>query len=388
MELIQRVVSLIKESKKKVENGGINCVPLNFRRFSHEVPGVEQKNYYQVTAYTKVGKSQITDKMFMYDPLFFAMEHPDLLRIKIFYFTLEMSKEQKMIQMISHLLWRKYRIRKSPKELRSVQSNSPLSEETLNLIESEGFQKTMEFFESRVEFIDDIKNPTGIYKFIRAYAQSNGTQHTREINITNKETGESKIITVDDYYEPRDKDEYVIIIIDHMALLSPENSYNLRETMVKMSEYLIQLRNKYRYIPVAVIQQSMDQESNDNFKLGRLRPSINSYGDAKTIARDADYILGLFSPFKYGLETYEQYNIRKFGDHIRFLELIAGREGGGGSLCPLFFDGATNTFEELPLPTEQGELERVYQFIKELREPVKNNTLMFLHKIKTLLKSI
>ena len=56
----------------------------------------------EVTASTKVGKTQITDALFVYNPVLYAFNHPEQIRLKIFYFTLEMSKEQKYTQLMSH----------------------------------------------------------------------------------------------------------------------------------------------------------------------------------------------------------------------------------------------------------------------------------------------
>lgn len=54
MALYIRVIDYIKKWKKKVEDGGINCIPLGLPRFETELPGIEQKQYYHITANTKV----------------------------------------------------------------------------------------------------------------------------------------------------------------------------------------------------------------------------------------------------------------------------------------------------------------------------------------------
>lgn len=94
------------------------------------------------------------------------------------------------------------------------------------------------------------------------------------------------------------------------------------------------------------------QESVENKKADMLIPSLNGLGDAKITARDANIILGLFSPYRYQIPKFLDYDITYWQDNIRFLNIIANREGGGGSICPLFFDGATNTFMVLPGPKE------------------------------------
>ena len=186
---------------------------------------------------------------------------------------------------------------------------------------------------------------------MRNYAKTHGVQHTKMMKFVDEKTGEESEQEVDDYYEPYDPEEYVICTIDHLALLSPENGGNVRDAMVKFSsDYAITLRNKYKYILDIVIQQAAAQESLENFKNSKLKPTLDGYGDAKIVSRDADVIIGLFSPFRHALPMYEGYDITKFRDNIRFMEIIAGREGGGGTVCPLLFDGGTNFFSELPLP--------------------------------------
>lgn len=334
------------------------------------------------------GKTQITDFLFLYNALLFSMKNPEKMRLKIFYFTLEMSREQKQLQWMSHLLWimSKGKIRVSPKDLRSVSATNPLEQDVIDILESDEYKEYLEYFENTVEFIDSIRNPFGIYKFMREYAKTSGIQHTKMIEKIDKITGEVEQTEVDDYYEPFDPDEYVIIIVDHMALLTAENGRTVRDAMIKLSsEYFVTLRNKYRYIPVAVIQQAMAQESNDNLKLNKLKPTLDGYGDAKVIARDADVILGLFSPYRHGLRDYEGYNIEKFKDNIRFMELIAGREGGGGSICPLFFDGAVNYFRELPLPNNKTDLEVAYRMLDRVRN---NSRIFFFYALKDKVKTI
>ena len=64
---------------------------------------------------------------------------------------------------------------------------------------------------------------------------------------------------------------------------------------------------------------------------------------------------------------YLGYDITKWQDNIRFMEIIAGREGGGGTLSPLFFDGGVNFFAELPKPTETDAVRTAYNMAERAR---------------------
>lgn len=309
-------------------------------------------------------KTQITDWLFVYNTIRQVIDDDLNIRLKIFYFTLEMSKDEKMLSAFSNIIYVKEGVRIAPKDLKSTSADKVLSEEHLALV-----RKYKPYFDKIVEivdFVDDIKNPTGIYKYVRDYAYKNGTQHTKTIEIKGEK------VEVDDYYEPNDPDEYVIVIIDHISLISTEKegmkNLNLHESIVKLSsEYLITLRNKYNYIPVVVQQQAAAQESVENQKNNRLKPTLDGLGDCKLTARDANVIIGLFSPFRHEIKTYHGYDVTYFRDNIRFLEIMGGREGGGGTTAPLYFDGAVNFFNELPLPNMDMDMAAVRRFIDKMR---------------------
>ena len=134
-----------------------------------------------------------------------------------------------------------------------------------------------------------------------------------------------------------------------------------------MSEYCArELRNKFCFSPIVIQQQAFESEGNDAFKLGRVRPSVYGLGDSKYISRDADIVLGLFSPARFGITEYFEYDITQLKDHIRFLEIIVNRNGQMGGLLPLWFDGDVCSFAELPKPDDKAAMAAVYNTCKSL----------------------
>jgi len=365
--LFDRTFKTIVNKRDRLLSGKINCIPIGFPRFENEFPGLEQGKSICFTANSKVGKSQICDWIVLYNTIRQIIDFNLDIRVKMFYFTLEMTSEQKMLSAFSNILYIKEGLRIAPKDLRSTKADKILSEDILNIIQK--YEPYFKKIEEVVEFIDDTRNPYGIYKIVRDYALANGKIIYREIN------NNGEIIKVEDHYEPNDPDEYVIIIVDHLSLLTPEKNHDnglpmsLHETMSKLSsDYFVKLRNRFKYIPIAVQQQASSQESLENKKYNKLKPSLDGLADNKTTQRDFDYIIGLFSPFRHEIEEYMGYNITIFKDNIRFLEILGGREGGGGVICPLYFDGATNYFKELPLPDNIPEIQKVYEFLKVIRK--------------------
>ena len=387
LELYNRVIDIIKTKRQRGIEGKVNAIPFGLPRFSDELYGIEQKTTYHVTANTKVGKTQITDYLFLYIPFIYAFLNRDKVRLKVFYFTLEMSKEQKYMQFMCFMLFYLSggKIRIEPKNLRSSNVTKLLPLEAITILESDQYKAYFSFFEEIVIFVDDIKNPYGIYKFVREYAQTHGVQHKKMVDFVDEKGEVVSRKEIDDYYEPNDPEEYVEVIVDHIALLTPENGMDLRESICKFSSaYTIPMRNKWHYIPIIVVQQAAAQEGNENQKLGKLKPTLDGYGTAKIISQDADIIIGLFSPFRFALQSYEGYDITKFRDNIRFMELIAGREGGGGTVCPLFFDGGVNFFAELPLPSDEAGMRYAMTMVNRVNNQgmfLREQLVMFMHQI-------
>ena len=355
------------QRRQRVEDGKYNCFPFPFERFRRIYPGVEQGKYILLTANQKVGKSKLADYLFIYEPLFYTMDHPEL-KAKILYFSLEMSAKEKYNEFLCQLLFRLDNIHIDTRRLRSV--DAPCDPHIFELLESERYQKYIRAFEEMVIFDDTIKNPTGINKKCRDYALEHGHFNYITYEAANELTGEMETRKGVDPIKPYtqdDEDEYRIIILDNAANLSVEKGCkDQREAIEKMSKYNITLRKQLNYIVVFIQHQAQSQEGIENIKLDRMRPTTDGLGDCKTTSRDANCVMGLYSPFKFDKKEHLNYDITKLQGYCRFLEVLEDRDyGANGHVCPLFFDGATSTFKELPKSTDTERLNRYYRLIQK-----------------------
>ena len=357
--------------RKRLEEGKFNCIPFPFKRMRKMFPGFVQGKYYLITANQKIGKSKLADFMFIYEPLFFMMDHPEL-KIKVKYFSLEMGADEKYNEFLCHLLFRLDKIRVSTREIENIDKQR--DPRITPLLNSKRYQRYIQAYENMVDTNDTVKNPTGINKVCRDYALLHGHMNYITYEARNEITGEVEEKRAVDPIKPYtqdDPDEYRIIILDNAANLLSESGMNKAETIEKMSKYGITLRKQLNYIFVFIQHQAQAQEGIENIKMGRMRPTADGLGDCKTTVRDLNCMMGLYNPIKFLKETkqeiYEGYNIRRLGKYCRFLEIIEDRDSNaGGSICPLFFDGATNRFKELPLPTEVAALEEYYKYAEKL----------------------
>lgn len=375
--LIDRVISGLEERRNKILKGGINSIPSPFIRFSEDFLGIEQSKYYVVTSSTKGAKTQFASFVFIYTTLLYAYRNPNKLSVKIFYYPLEETPEDIMTRFMSYLLYTlsNYKIRISPVDLRSTKNNKVLDKNIIELLRSKEYQDILQFFENNIIFSNST-NPTGVYNECKKYAQEHGTTHTKKQKIKG-DFGETKEVEVFDWYEQDNPDEYRIIFYDHVSLINTERGLNLKQSIDKLSEYCVLLRNRYKFSPVIIQQQAFAGESLDAFKENKLRPTIANLSDSKYPSRDANVVLGLFSPFKHELKEYFNYDITKLRDNVRFVEVLINRGGSPGGLVALYFDGAVNYFKELPRANDSAILD-VYKSLQDMRN--KTNKVFFIHK--------
>ena len=385
-KLKERVLSNLAKRRNNIINGNINCIPFPFVGFRNDIPGIEQAKFYQITGSTKSGKSQFASYLFIYHCLLYAYNNPEQLSVRIFYYPLEETPENVMERFISYLLYtlsdKKYRI--SPSDLRSTNNDKPLPEEILNILESEEYRKILDFFEANIIFSDST-NPTGIFYECKRYAEENGTVHSIKVPVKD-DFGDKKFVDKFDYYEMDNPQEYRIIFVDHISLISQERGMSQRESMSKLSEYMVLLRNRYKFTPVIIHQQALF-ENIDAFKMDKLTPSIANLADNKAIARDVNVCISLFSPFKYGIKQWMNYDITKLRDNVRFVEVLLNRDGQSNGVMALYFDGAVNAFAQLPAFNDVVNMNKVYSLIASNR-PKKTSIAFIALSLKNKVKSL
>lgn len=329
MSVTEKVLERIRRNREK----NYNCIPFDktFARFSDYLPGIERRKYYAITGTPASGKTQFTDYTFLYSTYDFC--EANNIPLEIHYFSLEISKEEKIIQGLSKLLFIKEGI-KIPVNILDSKGKTRLSDEV-----HEKVKKISEYckkLESKVTFYDDQMTPAQIKKIMLDVVKKNGTYDP-----------------VKDYYEPNNEDKYIIFIFDHISLITPDNGQTPHSALAEFSRNNVNMRNKFGVTIVNVHQQgiegSVEQFTNkgDNV-VSKLEPKLANLGDNRTLSRDYDIVLGLFSPFRHEVDFYRGYKVRRFGDNCRWLSILKNRNGTPDIHVGLYFDGSVGYFEELP----------------------------------------
>lgn len=284
-ENLKKVLDEIKSNKKLREEGKYIGLPLPFPRMKKKFPYITRGRYVIITANSKIGKTQICDFIFLYWVFIFQKELNTNFKFKIIYFSLEMAKEDKIKSAISFFLWYYKGIRMSPDLISSQYDDYILGNDMLQEIEN--IMPIIDEFLDMITFIDEIRNPFGIYKHCVDYAEANGSYTYKEMDWKEQDGSITKKKVIDEYIAD-DPDEFRIVISDHISLLHPEGDQStIKEAMDNFSSVrCIKLRNRYNYLVVNVQQQSQAQEGVENIKLKMLKPSAAGLGDSKITGRD------------------------------------------------------------------------------------------------------
>ena len=365
---VRQRVDELKNIKSKKDSGQIFCIPFtNYPKLSASVPGVVPGMIQMVTAGSGVGKTQVTKALYVREPLEYALKNN--LNLKIFYFALEESEQEFIDTMICNFISSRCNINMDLLTLQGFREQS-LEQGKMDLIDAhiDDVEKLLE----KVEIIDSVYNPTGIYKYCRDYADKNGT-HVYEDKefIKNKSDGSTftEKVKVYSHYVPNDPTAFTIVIVDHMSLLTPEkikgtgNMMSQHQTMAHWSTNyaLKQVTKHWNWAVVNVIQQEQSGEKEQFTSKGesiqkKTEPSLASFANNKEIQRDAKVIIGVYSPDRYGFDEYHGYDVRRFRDTFRALKTLKNRFGAPNKYVHYLFDGATNRFKELPKSDERDKL--------------------------------
>ena len=370
MSLYQETINSIVENRDIRNSGKLIALPFyKMPRLSKVLPGIMKGRYSVVTAGSKEGKTQLTDFLYMYQPIEYILDNPDCgLELKIKYFSLELSKEVKMAQAMCYRLFTKHNIVISPDNLMSIFNEYILDDKILSIIKSEEFIEWFNLFEKTVEFIDNIKHPTGIRINVEAYANDNGHYTYKDIDWQDSE-GNTIRKSVKDKYVANNPDEIMEVIVDHAALLS-ERSKTLYQCIKELSsEHFLYMRDKWKYSPILVMQQSADSltqqfTSKGGNILDKVKPTPEGLANCKDVRQDLNLLIGVFSPYKYKEAEYEGWNLTKLRDNHREISIMMNRNGKANASIQVGFWGSSNVFRELP----QEENDSVYRYVYDQRE--------------------
>ena len=311
-------------------------IPMGLDRMSRHI-GVRKRIMSLVFGATGSGKSALVHNLWILNTFEYIRNTETKIKVKPILFSFERSKIYTKAKWLSRKIFLDAGVLiPIPKMLGWWDTKISHDEHDLIKGYSDWVNELFEF----VIFREGNDNPTGLYKYIKSYAESHGKIH--EINEFDK------------VYEPNDPNEVVVPIIDHMGLTKRERNMDKKEAIEKLSEYAQGWRELYGYSPVFVAQINRDLGSVHWQKTGDFEPSIDHIKETGSPGEAADIVISLFDPLRYKTTDAGGYDVQKFvnpangANNFRSMKVLKNTYGEDHIRCGMAFHGSTGTFLELP----------------------------------------
>jgi hypothetical protein len=377
MALYNIVKDSILKNREIKASGSFVGIPMPLKRLSEYIPIIERGHSIGILGATGSGKSRFTRWMFLYHVYRFYKKtgYP----VKIIYFPLEDSKEKVYRNMICHYMHELYGIYINLQELDS-KGKLVLPEFVVDkLKEAEEFFAE---FESVVNIVDGLNEPTEIFNYCKDYALNTGKIETYEIELEGKKTKQQRYVA--------DNDVHTIVIVDNISNIDIESgAEDERSAIVKFCKTYVRGRlcNFFNFTVIQVLQQDFATERQSFTREGetiiaKLEPSLAGIGDSKTISRSMHIVIGLFHPSRYGLLQYPRppkhdpqatYRLDILGNTFRSLSILKANDTDFGMKVAMYFGAVEEEMNELPLFKTQ-EIDEIYGRIKA-KHPEKFSTM-------------
>lgn len=355
-------MGLISEIKRG-RDGRTIWIPFGLPKMSQHL-GIGQRLYTLIGGLSGTGKTAFADLLYVLKPFEWYMQNKDNTDIKIrwIYRSMERSSVYKKAKWACYKLWSDNKI------LFDVPSLLGWGSKRKNVTD-EIFQKVKEsrdYFEEMFQYVELIEapiNPTGIWKHVKQYAETHG-KVIEEGYVTKDGIQRKK-----KKYIPNDDNLVTIIIEDHLGKLKGERidgeyfPSNSKKIIDKMSDYnSSEFRDFYGFSPVAVMQFNRGLEGTargaslvrHNVDLG---PLPSDFKGSSNAYEDADFVFGLYNPFKVKDFNHMGYNINAFVDEngynrFRSVTCLKNSYGIDDIAFGLNFLGECGALRELPKAKE------------------------------------
>lgn len=198
----------------------------------------------------------------------------------------------------------------------------------------------MQSLDGKLIIFDKALNAKTLYKTALPILEKKGT--------TTEENGR-KVFT------PNNPEQIILLLIDHMSIITSSEGRTLKQEMDLVSQYLITLRNRYFVSPVVLMQQNREASSMDRRKAELTEPSFSDTKDSSNIVQDSDIVLAIYSPLKDKLTSYRGYKIlgdEGLFDRVKGCIVLKNRYGIADKVIVMGFYGEVGKFIELPAPDE------------------------------------
>jgi hypothetical protein len=353
------------------QNTGLKCGLPKLGKF---INNIQRARMYVIGGSAKSGKTAIIDEMFVLSP--FLLEHKTgNIKLKIKYFSYEISKIEKMAKFCAFFMYENYGITDTngkPFSSNYILSKGEykLNEEHYKIVEKIYNDELNELFGNGgvIDFYEDRDNPYGIANEIHRHAEANGEYIYKEYDFKcDNGTFEKRNRRVG--YRPSDPKEFVIVICDHADLIRATRNMDSKHKIDELGRICVEFRNLVGYSFVIVQQLNREMGKTDRLKFSGddLQPMAEDFKNTGNLIEDANLVIAIFNPSVYKhIHQHLNYDIDRLGKYYRSVHILQSRETECFVNEGLFFLGEIGNFTELPEASNLQSLEKFYNYIKNV----------------------
>lgn len=300
--------------------------------------GTHRGRYYLIGADSGVGKTTLTDFMYVYN-LYKACEALGI-PLEILYFSFEISTVMKKGRWISMLYYIKYG-ENIPTDLvygwTPDRIMTPDQYAKVTVVTEE-----VERIFSKINFVEASISPYRMFDMMLHRAGAYG-----DLIKVKGGNGPSSYVG----YNNKHPEVVKVTVVDHLALID-DGGKGLKWAMDLASSFFVKARNLFGETIVAVQQFNTELQTaaRERKSTQAYNPTRQDLGDSRYTYRDADVVLGLTRPVDYLLGEVGDYKkLSEWGKYFVQLHIMKNRYGAGtGGFVPLFQNYVSGVPEELP----------------------------------------
>lgn len=362
-------MTLKEELKLEIEKGksGKNSgIPVGYKRVQ-EFIDIDRHTIYTVGGETGAGKSTLCQDMFIIKPIqwYLANKHIEEVKLSIIYFGMEGTRTMSTARWISRLIFEEQGILIPSKKILGK-----FKKEGKKVLMTPMEEKLVDNYADRLDewerddlliYYSGSKNPTGISRYLEAFARKHGT-------LVDKEKKEHKAVKdmtqeeVDNIldtktYTPTHPNHIVLIITDHISILAPERedgAGKIKMNIDKFSRTMREAKDLYGFSPVIVQQLNRNMSDVQRQKMGDLKPKLSDFADSSATSHDSEIVIAVHDPYRHGdIKIDLGYDITKLKDetgdtYYRALCLLKSRYGTSNIAIQMAMHPQTGTLKALP----------------------------------------
>lgn len=305
--------------------------------------GTQKKTSIGLTAAQKVGKTTMADFCYLISPYLYMLKIGKLDNINWIYYSYEIDRVSKEFKIASFFMAHDFDVYTftykdsiyamcqdylEGKMLHRVDEDtteciiiSAEHEEMLKDIYKNRIVPMFGEFDStgkkirngKIDFIEEVDNPTGMYKYLNKYADRNGTFlfDTYETSDDNGNTIKKKKKTG---YTENNPELYTIVIVDHIRKVGDERGFTMKQKIDKWLEYSTILRNLCRFTFINICHSGRQLSNIDRLKYAGefIYPTSDDVKDTGNLGEESTMLITMFNP------NDEKYNLLKhFGVEVK-----------------------------------------------------------------------